>query len=188
MKKLIFVLLGVLTICNFNLLTASDSEATEIFVRIEGINGESHDDRHKDWIDATSISDGVSQPRSGSVYSGGARTAARANFADIMIEKKIDASSPLLFKACATGNHIKRVRIDLVRSSAKGKYIFAQYQLDNVIISSVTTSFDQETNDFKELVTFNFGTITQNYNPLRPDGSFDRSIQAGWDVERNVAF
>ena len=40
--------------------------AFDTFVKIEGIAGESTDDKHKDWIELLSFSHGMSQPVSGS--------------------------------------------------------------------------------------------------------------------------
>ena len=38
--------------------------AIDVYLQIDGIKGESHDDRHRDWIEVTGIHWGVHQPRS----------------------------------------------------------------------------------------------------------------------------
>ena len=49
--------------------------AFDCFLKIEGVPGESTDDKHGDWIELLSYSHGVSQPSSGAQSSGGARSA-----------------------------------------------------------------------------------------------------------------
>ena len=44
--------------------------AFDAFLKVDGIPGESTDDKHKDWIEVLSFNHGVSQPAGGS---GGAR-------------------------------------------------------------------------------------------------------------------
>ena len=36
--------------------------AIDVYLYIDGIKGESNDDRHKDWIECKSVSFGVEQP------------------------------------------------------------------------------------------------------------------------------
>ena len=49
--------------------------AIDVYLQIDGIKGESQDDRHKDWIECTSVNWGVSQPRSATASTGGGHTA-----------------------------------------------------------------------------------------------------------------
>ena len=56
--------------------------AFDAFLKIDGIPGESSDDKHKDWIEILSYSHGVSQSGSGSRSSGGARSAERCDHQD----------------------------------------------------------------------------------------------------------
>ncbi len=51
--------------------------AFDAFLKIDGIPGESTDDKHKDWIEILSFSHGLSQAATGSRSSGGAATAER---------------------------------------------------------------------------------------------------------------
>ncbi len=69
--------------------------AVDNFLKIEGIKGESTDDKHKDWIEILSYSWGVSQMASASASTSGGGTSQRADFQDISIVKTLDSSSPL---------------------------------------------------------------------------------------------
>ena len=50
--------------------------------------------------------------------------------------KTMDSATPLLFKACAKGDHIKEVVLELCRAGGD-KLKFMEYKMENVIISSV---------------------------------------------------
>nr|NIS53628.1 type VI secretion system tube protein Hcp [Phycisphaerae bacterium]NIU11189.1 type VI secretion system tube protein Hcp [Phycisphaerae bacterium]NIU59045.1 Hcp1 family type VI secretion system effector [Phycisphaerae bacterium]NIW95363.1 Hcp1 family type VI secretion system effector [Phycisphaerae bacterium] len=54
----------------------------DVFLQIEGIPGESTDEKHKDWIEILSYSHGVSQSGAGSRSSGGAATSGRCDHQD----------------------------------------------------------------------------------------------------------
>ena len=78
----------------------------DIFAKIGDIKGESLDTKHKDEVEILSWSWGVSQ--SGSINAGGSGAAAgKANFNDFNFTHDLDKASPVLLKACATGEHIK---------------------------------------------------------------------------------
>ncbi|MCJ7600165.1 MAG: type VI secretion system tube protein Hcp, partial [Desulfobulbaceae bacterium] len=55
------------------------------FLKIEGIDGESTDDKHKGWIEVLSYNWGVSQMASASASSSGGGTTQRADLQDLSI-------------------------------------------------------------------------------------------------------
>jgi type VI secretion system secreted protein Hcp len=79
--------------------------ATDIFAKIGDIKGESLDSKHKDEIEVLSWSWGVQQ--SGTMAHGGGGGQGKASFNDFNFAHHVDKSSPVLLKACATGEHIK---------------------------------------------------------------------------------
>ena len=52
--------------------------AIDVYLQIEGIKGESQDDKHKEWIEVRGIHWGVHQPKSATASTGGGHTAERA--------------------------------------------------------------------------------------------------------------
>jgi type VI secretion system secreted protein Hcp len=52
--------------------------AIDVYLSIDGIKGESRDDKHKDWIECSSVHWGVMQPKSAIASTGGGHTAERA--------------------------------------------------------------------------------------------------------------
>ncbi len=53
--------------------------AFDAFLKIDGIPGESTDDKHKDWIEITSYSQAIHQPASSTASSVGGASAERVN-------------------------------------------------------------------------------------------------------------
>jgi hypothetical protein len=58
--------------------------AVDAYLQIEGIKGESMDDKHKEWIECLDVDFGVDQPRSPVVSTAGGHTSARAEFDDVV--------------------------------------------------------------------------------------------------------
>ena len=90
--------------------------ALNIFAKIGDIKGESLDDKHKDEVEVLSWSWGVSQSGSGA-------GAGKATFNDFSLTHNLNKASPILMKACATGEHIKEATIT-VRKAGKGQQEF----------------------------------------------------------------
>jgi type VI secretion system secreted protein Hcp len=94
--------------------------AIDAYLQIDGIKGESQDDKHKDWIEATGISWGVHQPKSATASTGGGHTAERAELSEISFSKLTDLSSPILLQTCAMGKTIPKAKIELFRADGSG--------------------------------------------------------------------
>jgi type VI secretion system secreted protein Hcp len=162
--------------------------AFDTFMKIDGIPGESTDDKHKDWIEVLSFSTGITQPTSGSASTAGGATSERANFQDFSVVKALDKASPKIALACADGTHIKEVILELCRAGGdKVKYM--EYKLSNCIISSYRpggSAKGGETLPLEEL-SFNYGMIEWTYTQQkRADGSGGGQVAAGWDLEKNT--
>jgi len=156
----------------------------DAFLKIDGMPGESTDDKHKDWIEVLSYSWGASQLASATASSAGGATAERANFQDFSIVKTLDKASPKLALACADGTHIKEVTIELCRAGGdKVKYM--EYKMSDCIISSVSVGGGGG-GEPTESLTFNYGKIEWTYvQQKRADGSGGGQVAAGWDLEKN---
>jgi type VI secretion system Hcp family effector len=82
--------------------------AIDVYLQIDGIKGESQDDKHKDWIECASVNWGLIQPRSATASTGGGHTAERVEIQEITFGKMADLSSPILMQTCAMGKTIPK--------------------------------------------------------------------------------
>ena len=158
--------------------------AFDAFLKIDGIQGESTDDKHKDWIEVLSYGWGVSQPASATASSAGGASHQRADFNDFSIAKAMDKASPKIALSCASGTVAKTVTLELCRSGGdKVKYM--EYKLANVIISSVSIGGGGG-GEVSESLSFNYGKIEWVYTQQkREDGSGGGQVAAGWDLQLN---
>ncbi len=155
------------------------------FLKIGDIKGESTDDKHKEWIEILSYNWGVSQMASASASSSGGGTTQRADLQDLSIVKLLDSATPLLFLACAKGEHIDEVKVELCRAGGD-KLTYMEYTMNNVIISSVSTGGGGG-GEPTESVTFNYGKIKLNYiKQQRAGGGGGGNVPACWDLETNA--
>lgn len=160
--------------------------AFDAFIKINGIEGESTDDRYPGWIEIIAHRSGHSMPISKRTSSTQSATLGRVNFDTFTFSKLTDKSSPLLMAACAAGTHINEITVELCRAGTE-KVKFMAYKFNNSLISSVLTSSGDPNNGFPvELVQINFGKIEWCYTQQnRHDGQASGHIAAAWDLQRN---
>lgn len=156
--------------------------ASSIFARIGTIKGESRDAKHKDEIEVLSWSWGVSQ--SGTTGHGGGGGAGKASFHDFTFTHHVDKASPLLMKACATGQHVKDATITL-RKAGKGQQEYLIITMTDVLVTSVSTSVSVEGDATMESVGLAFAKVDLEYKPQKADGSLEAGIHFKYDLKTN---
>jgi type VI secretion system secreted protein Hcp len=155
--------------------------AADIFAKIGDIKGESPDDKHKGEIEILSWSWGVAN--TGSHSTGGGGGTGKASFSDLAFTHKIDKASPLLLKACATGQHIKEATITR-RKAGKGQQEFLIIKMNDVIVTSVAES-DASGGDQMESITLAFAKVDLEYKPQKPNGTLDAGLHFKYDIKAN---
>jgi type VI secretion system secreted protein Hcp len=158
--------------------------AVSIFARLGKIRGESRDAKHKDEIEVLSWSWGVS--RTGTMAPAGRGGKGKASFQDFNFTHHIDKASPLLMKACATGEHIKDATIT-VRKAGKGQQEYLIVTMTDVLVTSVSTSVTAEGDATVEGVALAFAKVDLEYKPQKPDGSLDVGLHFTYDLKANKA-
>jgi type VI secretion system secreted protein Hcp len=109
-------------------------------------------------IEIDSWSFGASQTSTAGLGSGGG--AGKSKVHEIQITKSVDKASPLLFKACATGQHFKKVMLSLRKAGGAKPYL--TITMSDAIISS----FQQSNGADKpaESLSLNFTKIEYQYS------------------------
>ena len=154
--------------------------ASDIFAKLGDIKGESIDDKHKDEVEVLSWSWGVSTGASGAQGSGGGD--GKASFSDFNFTHRVDKASPVLFKMCATGEHIKEATIT-ARKAGKGQQEFLIIKMSDVIVTSVQSGGGGNDGSTAESVGLRFAKVDLEYKPQRPDGALDASLHFKYDLK-----
>lgn len=157
--------------------------AVDVFLKIEGVDGESQDDKHKGEIDVLSWSWGLSQ--TGTMHLSGGGGAGKVNIQDLTVTKYIDKSTPNLVKMCCAGDQFKKVTLTC-RKAGKNPLEYVIIELEHVMISSLTSGGASNDERLLETVGFNFATVHFNYQPQKNDGSADGgAISMAWNIAAN---
>lgn len=156
--------------------------AVDYFLKLDGVEGESKDDRHKNEIDIESFSFGVSNSASAIGRGGGGGGAGKATFQDLHFTASISKASPVLMLACATGQHIKEAKLTC-RKSGEGQLDFYVITLSDCLVSSFQQS-GAETGGALPLddFTLDFARIVLEYKSPPADGTAGSVVRAGWDL------
>lgn len=145
-----------------------DEAATaDLFLKLPNVDGESTDTVHKGEIDVLAWSWGVTQ--SGTFHSGGGG-AGKASFGDIKVIKSVDAATPALLGAAATGSHFDEAWLTATRPVKSGTVDYLTIHLTNVLVTKVADGGKAEDQGVAETVTLNFGKIEYEYLKLDVEG------------------
>lgn len=154
----------------------------DYFLKIDGIPGESTDDKHKNEIDVESWSWGESQ--TGSSAGGGGGGAGKVHMNDFQFLMKVNKASPKLFLTCANGAHIKEALLTC-RKAGKEQQEYLKFKFTDLLISSYQTGGSAGAVIPTDQIAFNFAKIEFEYYPQKPDGSLDAKVVQWYDLKAN---
>jgi len=158
-----------------------------VFVKYEGIDGESSDSGHAGWMDVEAISWGVGRQINSNSSTQGDRESSNAVITDLQITRYMDSATPKIFieSCCGTG---KEVKIHLTKTGkGSGADVFMEYTLKNALISNYTVAaHSQETNRPTETITISFVDVEVKYTPYDEDGNAQAAIAVGYDTATNT--
>lgn len=157
--------------------------AFDIFLKIDGIKGESSDAQHREEIEPASFSWGVSQQ--GTTSAGGGAGAGKASFQDLHVVMNVSRASPQLFLACAEGRHIKTAVLTCRKAGGRDQRDFLRYSLSDVLVSSYQTSGQAEDGVPVDQISLTYAQVKIEYWPQKVDGSLGAPVTAGWDLKTN---
>lgn len=159
--------------------------AIDVYLQIEGIKGESQDDKHKDWIECQSVHWGIHQPKSATASTGGGHTAERADLKEVSFTKVADLASPILLQHCAMGKTIPKAKFEFMRADGNGQPIkYFEIELENVLIGGIEPGIEPGT-ILDEHVSLKYSKIKWRYTQQKIGGGTGGSTVGGWDLAGN---
>ncbi|MEP6990745.1 MAG: type VI secretion system tube protein Hcp [bacterium] len=158
--------------------------AVDYFLKIDGIEGESADSKHKNEIELESFSWGASQ--AGHVSGGAGMGAGKVVMQDFHFTTKTSKASPKLLLACCNGQHVKMATL-VARKAGKEQAEYLKVTLSDVLVSSITSSGSQGNIVPVEQVSLSFGKVEIEYKDQKADGTLGGATKAGYDLKANKA-
>jgi type VI secretion system secreted protein Hcp len=170
--------------------------AFDIFLKLDGIEGESTTKGHAKEIGVVSYDQSIDLTVISS--GGGGGGAGKATFSGVRFRKLLDTASIPIALACASGRHIASARFAFRRPSPALDYYVVT--LEDVLVTHTgecATTDAQSPLRFETLaksptgaalleeVTLHFAKIRWEYRAVGPKGQALPPITGGWDVERN---
>jgi type VI secretion system secreted protein Hcp len=157
--------------------------ATDYFLKLTEVAGESAQQGHVDEIDLLSWSWGESN--AGSAAEGGGGGSGKVNMQDFSFAMKINKASPVLFKFCASGTHIKE-GVLTCRRAGKEPRPYLTIKFTDCLVSSFQTGGSAGDEIPTDSISLNFSKIEYSYTPQKADGTLGTAIPAAYDIKTGV--
>jgi type VI secretion system secreted protein Hcp len=155
--------------------------STGIHLKLDGIKGESTDRQHKDEIVVESWHWGVANAGAPATGAGGG--AGRASFTDLTFTHAVDRASTSLWRACATGLHIRDAVLATARRGRTNADFLVITMID-VLVTSVTMSQSADAPPMEQ-VSMRFARVDLEYRAQKPSGALEPGIHFKYDIAAN---
>lgn len=157
--------------------------AQDIFIKINGIDGEALDNDHKNEIEVLNWSWTVRQEANMHAGSGGG--AGKATVEDLEFEHFVDRSSPNLMKYCLTGKHIDEAKL-VVRKAGGTPLEYLKLTLNDVVVTKIQPyGMAEDSVRIREKVSLSFARVKQEYTVQNAQGGSGGAVTAGYDIQKN---
>ncbi len=154
----------------------------DFFLKIDGIEGESQDSKHKNEIQLQSFSFGAIQP--GSAAHGGGASVGKVQMSDFNATKFTDKSSPKLFQYCCAGTHIPNVMLTC-RKAGGSQQEYLKITLKEVMVASFHGNGSGGNALPVEQFGLTFSSVSFEYHPQDDKGHVGGAITGGWNTKTN---
>ncbi|MBI3408201.1 MAG: type VI secretion system tube protein Hcp [Planctomycetes bacterium] len=156
--------------------------AVDMFLKLEGIKGESKDHKHGAEIHIESFSWGMNQA---GVHGTGGGGAGKVHVFDMSVTKYVDKSTPSLLIHCAAGKHIANGLLTFRKAGDK-PLEYLKIKLADILITGVQETGGHRGGDLMtENVGMNFAKFWVEYQEQDEKGAGKPGGEMGWDIKAN---
>lgn len=157
----------------------------DFFLKIDGIDGESPDAKHKNEIQLESFSWGAANH--GTMQYGGGGGAGKVQFNDFNFTMKTNKAAPKLMLACANGEHIKKATLTC-RKAGKEQQEFLKVDFTDLLVTSYQTGGHSSSDVIPvDQISLNFSKIEMTYKEQKADGTLGGQTKTGYNIKENKA-
>jgi type VI secretion system secreted protein Hcp len=151
--------------------------SNDVFIKIDGIPGESQDAAHPDEIQIANWKWKMSQQSS--MMSGSGGGAGKATVDDLVFFHTVDRASPNLMSYCLSGRHIPTAVLTM-RKAGGVPFDFLRITMSDVIVTGVEMGADYEE------VRLSFAKVKQEYIVQNAQGGSKGAVTGTFDIKANV--
>lgn len=152
--------------------------AKDIYLKLDPIKGEAKDEKHPETIKLDSVSLGAHN--SGTFGGTGGGGSGVVTLQDVQCSGVISKASPMLFKACATGQHIDKAEI-FMRKAGGDQEDFLIVTLEPLIVSSYSVSEAGSDGLPTDHFSLSYDKITYEYKPQDAKGKTSGSTKVSYE-------
>ena len=153
----------------------------DYFLKIDGVEGESQDSKHKSEIEIESFSWG--ETNIGTASHGGGMGAGKVAMQDFNFTMRVNKASPKLFLCCARGDHLKSA-ILVLRKAGKDQQEYLKVTFSDLYVSSFQTGGSGGADVLPmDQISLNFTKVEFEYKEQKPDGTLGGAIKAHYDIK-----
>lgn len=153
------------------------------FLKIDGITGESKDAGHKNEIDVTAFSYGVTQ--STSVATGGGLTAGKATLNAFTFNQTYHKGSVPLFVHACTGKPVGTVTFVARKSAGDKQLEYLTVTFKDCLVTSVDCSGSTDNEIPGETVQIQYSEVKFKYREQNEKGGVASEVEGGYDQKGN---
>jgi type VI secretion system secreted protein Hcp len=154
--------------------------AVDYFLKLEGIDGESADEQHKNEVQLMSWSWGGNQTTS--VAGTGGSGAGKVSLSDLNIMTYFDKATPKFLKSMYKGDHIKSGSLTAIKAGAGGKP-YLKVDLQEMFVTSVQISASSEIPTIS--VSFSYNEIKVDYSTQNEQGQVTSTGAVTYNTKSN---
>ena len=154
--------------------------AVDYFLDVDGIPGESQDEKFKDKIQVLSWSWGASNVSS--VAGTGGSGAGKVDMSDVSLMLNFDKSTPKFFKAISKGSHITKGTMSAVKSGADGKP-YLKVNFTELFITGLQMSASSEVPTVS--LSFSYNEIGLDYSVQDEKGTLNSTGEIKYSTKQN---
>lgn len=159
--------------------------ASDMFLILGDLKGESVDKVHADAIDVLAWSWGMSN--SGTTHLGGGAGAGKVNVQDLSVTKYLDKASPAIMLSCANGKHYDEAKLIVRKAGGQAAPIeYLVITMTEVLVTSVSTGGSGGEDRLTENISLNFAKFKVEYTQQKPDGSKGDTFPMNWSIVENL--
>jgi type VI secretion system secreted protein Hcp len=157
--------------------------SADIFLAIDGIQGDSTDARHKNQIAIESFAFLAKRPTTSS-----SRGATSVRFNGLRLDKVYDVSSPKLFAAATSGRRLKSATVTFSTSTDPSGTDVLTYKLTDVTLTSYgqggTNPDDKALGSLEEEIGLTAARVSVTEKTFNANGNPGPAVTASWQVPK----